>query len=133
MKTALKLSWTGLLIVVGSLSVIAMGQDKVEPQRIGLWNGRASLGEGKVQETARPKQLQPIQEGTASGSLVSSVSCKKRMVEWPIRATMMVISAAGGMCKILSELVRIITKMDLISTCSSQQGRVPPVVHQIEH
>ena len=51
MKIALKLSWTGLLIVVGSLSVIAMGQDKVEPQRIGLWNGRASLGDGKVQET----------------------------------------------------------------------------------
>ena len=51
MKNALKLSWTGLLIVVASLPGLAIGQDKVEPQRIGLWNGRASLGEGKVQET----------------------------------------------------------------------------------
>ena len=28
-----------------------MGQEQVEPKRIGLWGGRASLGEGQVQET----------------------------------------------------------------------------------
>ena len=41
----------GLLVVLGSMPSFAMGQEKVEPKRIGLWNGRASLGEGQVQET----------------------------------------------------------------------------------
>ena len=51
MKTALKFCGIGLLVVLGFLPGHAMGQDKVEPQRIRLWNGRASLGDGKVEET----------------------------------------------------------------------------------
>lgn len=30
---------------------LATAQEAAEPQRIGLWNGRASLGDGKIQET----------------------------------------------------------------------------------
>ena len=50
MKTALKLRLIGLLFVLNSISGIATGQEKVEPKRIGLWNGRASLGDGKVRD-----------------------------------------------------------------------------------
>jgi acetyl esterase/lipase len=51
MKTVAKLCWVGLFVLFGVMSGVTLGQDKVEPQRLGLWNGRASLGEGQVQET----------------------------------------------------------------------------------
>ncbi len=51
MKSVLKLSWMGLVVVLGLSFGLAMGQEKIEPKRIGLWGGRASLGEGQVQET----------------------------------------------------------------------------------
>ena len=51
MKSVLKWCWMGLVVVLGLGFGLAMGQEKVEPKRIGLWGGRASLGEGQVQET----------------------------------------------------------------------------------
>ena len=51
MKSALKWCWMGLVVVLGMDLGRATGQEQVEPQRIGIWNGRASLGEGRVQET----------------------------------------------------------------------------------
>lgn len=50
MKDLLKLIGIGLLVVLGSMPSLAIAQEKVEPKRIGLWNGRASLGDGRVQE-----------------------------------------------------------------------------------
>ena len=51
MQAGLKLWLMGLVVVLGTDLGLAMGQEKIEPRRIGLWNGMASLGEGKVQET----------------------------------------------------------------------------------
>lgn len=48
MKLALKLC--GLLLVLNTLSRIAIGQDQVVPQKHGLWNGRAAVGEGQFEE-----------------------------------------------------------------------------------
>jgi acetyl esterase/lipase len=45
-----KLCWTGLVVILGSDLRHAIAQEKVEPQRIGIWSGRAALGDGKVQE-----------------------------------------------------------------------------------
>lgn len=50
MRTSLKLWLLGVLVVPCVLSDRAMGQEKAEPKRIGLWNGRASLGEGRVED-----------------------------------------------------------------------------------
>lgn len=51
MKAGLKFGLMTLAVVLGMDLGRASGQEKVEPKRIGLWNGRASLGEGQVQET----------------------------------------------------------------------------------
>jgi acetyl esterase/lipase len=51
MTAVLKLGLIGLVLVLGLNCGLARGQGQVEPQRIGLWNGRASLGTGQVQET----------------------------------------------------------------------------------
>ncbi len=40
-----------LLISLCSLSGLALAEDKVVPDKVGLWNGHAALGDGKVQET----------------------------------------------------------------------------------
>ncbi len=45
MKSVLKLYWMGLVVVLGLGFGLAMGQEKVEPKRIGLWGGRAALGD----------------------------------------------------------------------------------------
>lgn len=50
MRTALKLYLLAVLVFPCLLSGPAMGQEKTEPRRIGLWNGQASLGEGKVED-----------------------------------------------------------------------------------
>ena len=41
---------TVLLIALCSLSGLSLAEDKVVPEKIGLWNGHAALGDGKVQE-----------------------------------------------------------------------------------
>ena len=51
MKSGLKSYLMGLVIILGMDLDRAMGQEPVKSKRIGLWNGRASLGEGRVQET----------------------------------------------------------------------------------
>ena len=51
MKTASHLRMVALLIALGSLSGLSMAEDKVVPEKLGLWNGHAALGDGKVQET----------------------------------------------------------------------------------
>ena len=38
-------------MILGLNSALALDQKFVEPKRIGLWNGRAALGEGQFQET----------------------------------------------------------------------------------
>jgi acetyl esterase/lipase len=43
--------WGGVLAVLGAVAPSGDAQQKSEPQRIGLWNGRAALGDGQVQET----------------------------------------------------------------------------------
>ncbi len=50
MKMAWALCWTGLVVLLGADLRHAIPQEKVEPNRIGIWNGRAALGDGKVQE-----------------------------------------------------------------------------------
>ncbi len=50
MRASLKLCLMGLVVVLGMDLGCAIGQEQVEPKRIGLWNGRAALGEGRVQE-----------------------------------------------------------------------------------
>ena len=51
MTTGLKACLMGLVVVLAIDLGRATGQEQVEPKRIGLWNGRASLGDGQVQET----------------------------------------------------------------------------------
>lgn len=51
MKSILKWCCWGVLLVAGLNAGVVVGQEKVEPQRVGLWNGKAALGDGKVQET----------------------------------------------------------------------------------
>ena len=64
---------------------------------------------------------------------MSSASSETEMVKLiPIRVTSMDTLAAGGMIIIPSEVLKIITRMDLISICSSQQGRVPLIMNQSE-
>jgi len=50
MKIAWKMHLTVLLVILGSLFGHVFGQEKTEPQRIGIWNGRAAVGDGKVEE-----------------------------------------------------------------------------------
>lgn len=40
-----------LLISLCSLSCISRGEDKIVPEKMGLWNGHAALGDGQTQET----------------------------------------------------------------------------------
>lgn len=51
MKSILKWCCWGVLLVSGLNAGVVVGQEKVEPQRVGLWNGKAALGDGKIQET----------------------------------------------------------------------------------
>ena len=51
MKTAHRLCLTAWLIALCSLSGLSLAEDKVVPEKLGLWNGHAALGDGKVQET----------------------------------------------------------------------------------
>ncbi len=39
-----------LLLALCSLSSLSLAEDKVVPEKLGLWNGRAALGDGQVQE-----------------------------------------------------------------------------------
>ncbi len=41
----------GLLIALCSLSGLLQAEDRVVPEKLGLWNGHAALGDGQVQET----------------------------------------------------------------------------------
>jgi acetyl esterase/lipase len=50
MPLAWKLCWTALIVVLCSDLRQAIGQEPAEPQRVGIWNGRAALGDGQVQE-----------------------------------------------------------------------------------
>lgn len=50
MPTSLKLWCAGLLMFVSGLPNLAFGQGPVAPQKIGLWDGRAALGQGQVQD-----------------------------------------------------------------------------------
>ncbi len=50
MRSILKWCCWGLLVVLGWGLSPAVGQEKIEPKRVGLWNGKASLGDGQVQE-----------------------------------------------------------------------------------
>ncbi len=51
MRTAFRLCLAALLISLCSLSGFSLAEDKVMPEKIGLWNGHAALGDGKVQDT----------------------------------------------------------------------------------
>jgi len=50
MLASLKLWCAGLFVFIGCLPNLAVGQVAVEPQKIGLWEGRAALGQGAVQD-----------------------------------------------------------------------------------
>ncbi len=50
MKAAWKLWLVGVVMLTGMLAGIASAQEKVEPKKIGLWNGHAALGDGKTED-----------------------------------------------------------------------------------
>lgn len=50
MKAALKLWLVGFVLMTGMLVGITSAQEKVEPKKIGLWNGHAALGDGKTED-----------------------------------------------------------------------------------
>ena len=51
MRTAPHWRLTALLISLCSLAGFSLAEDKVVPEKLGLWNGHAALGDGQVQET----------------------------------------------------------------------------------
>ena len=51
MRTAPHWRLTALLFALCSLSGLSRAEDKVVPEKLGLWNGHAALGDGQVQET----------------------------------------------------------------------------------
>ena len=51
MRIVFPLRLAVLLIALCSLSGLSLAEDKVVPEKLGLWNGHAALGDGKVQET----------------------------------------------------------------------------------
>lgn len=51
MKLTLKLSLVATTLILGLNPSPALAQQPVEPKHIGLWNGRAALGDGQFQDT----------------------------------------------------------------------------------
>ncbi len=51
MRTTFLARLVAMLVLLSSLPLMVMGEDKVIPEKLGLWNGHAALGDGKVQET----------------------------------------------------------------------------------
>ncbi len=51
MRTAAHWRLAALLIALGSLSGHLLAEDKVVPEKLGLWSGHAALGNGQVQVT----------------------------------------------------------------------------------
>jgi len=51
MNAVSRMCLAGLIVALGLIPGRVGGEEKAEPQRIGLWNGRAALGDGEVQET----------------------------------------------------------------------------------
>ncbi len=51
MPATINLILAAMFVVLSPLSGLSLGEDKVVPEQIGLWNGRAALGDGNVQET----------------------------------------------------------------------------------
>lgn len=50
MQATLRLCFLLLVCAAGLSSSVASGEEKVEPKKVGLWNGHAALGDGKTEE-----------------------------------------------------------------------------------
>lgn len=50
MKAAWKLWLVGFVMLTGMLAGATSAQDKVEPKKLGLWNGHAPIGDGKTED-----------------------------------------------------------------------------------